>query len=302
MNIPENKGITPVVLAPGGERLYQLDWGDYSERCSTGPLLGIVGLNFDALAEDYRRDRYAAAESAREDSCSVDEDGFVGWLIEKGILRPVETTAVRVSITTSFDNAYVPRHWPECPECDDGRGELEYGTVRRSLNRIVTFRRCTDCRHEWAHQEEACDSRYPMLDDDGRDTPGACVPFSISKACGIPFADVLSVCSAHGWSETGMNQARAVVAARELGYDLIATRKHGVGTESPPTLKRLMAALPAGQNYVVGVKGHWLALVGGQIVDNVTNSSPARKVLELYEVKRSQRYCTEREGTRGSIR
>jgi hypothetical protein len=47
----------------------------------------------------------------------------------------------------------------------------EYGECRKSLNRIETFRRCTECRHEWGHAEEANDTRKPMLDDDGRDTP-----------------------------------------------------------------------------------------------------------------------------------
>ncbi len=277
-----------VKLAPPGQVIYQLDWGDYDERASTGPLIGLAGLNFDALTEDYRRDRYAVAQDAMQDYCSVDASGFASWLIARGILQPVETTGVRIEITTSFDNAYVPGHWPACPECKEGRGELEYGEARRSLNRIAAFRRCTECRHEWGHQDEACDARFPMLDDDGRDTPSACVPYAISKACGIDFAVVLQVCAKHGWSETGMNQSRAVAAARELGFDLVWTTGHGVGSGSAPTLKRLLAELPANRNYVVGVKGHWLALVRGRIVDNDTNSTPARKVLELYEVRPAQ--------------
>ena len=271
-----------------GKVTYMLGWGEHYERRSSGPYLGAPGLDFSALIKDYRRDRYAEANAAKEDYCGLYESEFSGWLVRKGILAPVEVIDVEVSITTSSEDAYVPLHWPECPACHDGRGEQEYDAVRRSLNRVTAFRRCTECRHEWGHIEEPNDASRPMLDDDGRDTPGACVPFAISKACGIGFADVLKVCEKHGWSETGMNQSKAVVAARELGFDLVWLGRHGVGSETPPTLKRLLGELPANRNYVVGVKDHWLALVRGQIIDNDTNSTPARKVLELYEVKPAQ--------------
>lgn len=274
--------------ARGDKTLYMLYWGESYERDSSGPYHGAAGLDFAALAESYRKERYAAAEAAKEDYCMLGEGDFTRWLVNKGIFSPVETANVEIEIRTSSENAYVPKHWPECPACGSGRGEQEYGEVKNSLNRVKTFRRCTECRHEWAHAEEANDSSRPMLDDDGRDTPGACVPFAISKACGLDFATVLKVCASHGWSDDGMQQEHAVVAARELGFDLIWQSRAGFWTSEAPTLKRLLAELPLGRNYVVGLKGHWLAIVDGQVVDNETNSGLGRKVQELYEVRVAQ--------------
>lgn len=264
--------------------MYMLSWGDSYERSSSGPFAGAAGLDFAALAETYRKERHAAAEVKQEDYCYLGEGDFSSWLIERGILAPVECTSAEIEIRTSSENAYVPKHWPECPACCSGRGEQNYGSVRRSLNRVETFRRCTECRHEWGHTEEANDATRPMLDDDGRDTPGACVPFAISKACGLDFTLVKQVCAEHGWSEAGMSQDKAVVAARVLGYELAWKSWAGVWTASAPTLKRLLPILPTGRNYIVGVKDHWLAIVDGQIVDNDTNSGTGRKVHELYEV------------------
>lgn len=279
---------TSIRLTEDGKTVYMLNWGEYEDKAVSGPYLGQSGIDFATLAEEYRRARYAEAEAVQEDYCSLSESDFVVWLLAKKILSGVEATHVDIVLNTSFDNAYVPRHWPQCPECCDGRGELEYGAVRRSLNRVATFRRCTTCRHEWDHGEEANDSRYPMLEDNGRDTPGACVPFAISKACGLDFATVLKVCEKHGWNRNGMGQDKAVLAARELGYEFIWQGRCGIGSASPPTLKRLMTELPRGRNYVIGVKGHWLALVDGVLVDNDTNSGPIRRVVELYEVRKAQ--------------
>jgi len=125
-----------------------------------------------------------------------------------------------------------------------------------------------------------------MLDDDGRDTRGACVPFAISKACRLDFAMVMQVCTNHGWSDTGMAPTNAIVAARELGFNLTWKGWSGVGTSNAPTLKRLLSDLVPGRNYIAGVKGHWLAIVDGQIVDNDSKSGLGCKVHELYEVSR----------------
>lgn len=270
--------------AEGTKALYMLYWGESYERGSSGPFHGAAGLDFVALAGSYRKARYAAAEAKQEDYCMLGEDDFVGWLVETGILSPIETKNVGIEIRTTSDNAYVPKHWPECPECSTGRGDKEYGEVRRSLNRVNTFRRCTECQHEWGHTEEANNSTLPMSDDDGRDTPGACVPFAISKACGLDFAMVMRVCVNHGWKNTGMAQTNAIVAARELGFALSWKNLAGVGTSKAPTLKRLLPMLAPRRNYIAGVKGHWLAIVDGQIVDNDTNSGLGRKVQELYEI------------------
>lgn len=277
-----------IQLAESGSAIYMLHWGEYDETSVYGPYLGVAGLDFSALAEEYRLDKYSAAEAAKEDHCWLGESEFVVWLLKKEILSSIATSRVDVVIRSSYDTAYVPKHWPECPQCKEGRGELEYGAVRQSLNRVATIRRCNSCQHEWDHHEQANNSSLPMLEDDGRDTQGACVPFAISKACNLPFKQVLSVCEKYGWQSTGLAPSKAIIAARELGYELAWQSRGGIGTAKPPTLKRLIAELPLNRNYIVGVKGHWLALVGGQVVDNDTNSGPARKVLELYEVKRIQ--------------
>jgi hypothetical protein len=281
---------TPIIqLSSEGSAIYMLHWGEYEDKATYGPYLGATGLDFEALAEEYRRDRYAAAEAAQEDYCSLDEGNFTAWLVAKGILAPIQTADIVVQIGTSFDNAYVPKHWPECPECGEGRGEQEYGEVRRSLNRVMSFRRCTECRHEWDHVEVANNSRLPMLDDDGRDTAGGCVPFAIGKACGIDWATVKDVCTKYGWSTTdGMRTPHnAMLAAKELGHELVSHDVLRKGL-SQPTLKQVTSQLAGGGNYIIGLRGHWLALVNGQLVDNDNNSGMTSRVIEVFEVRKVQ--------------
>jgi hypothetical protein len=274
-------------IAPGrdGYTIYMLHWGGSYERSYSGPYTGPIGLDFVALTKSYRESRYGAAQAKQEDYCFLGEDDFASWLVENKILSPIETSNVDIDILDSSDYTYTPNHWPLCPQCGLGRGEKEYGGFRNSLNRVKTFRRCTECRYEWGHQEEANHPDLPMLDDDGRDTPGACVPFAISKACRLDFWKVLQVCTNHGWSRTGMVQVNGIAAARELGFSLTSKSWVGVGSSSAPTIKRLLPHLTPGYNYVIGVKGHWLAVVDGQIVDNDSNTGPGCKVRELYEVK-----------------
>lgn len=280
---------TAIQLTQDGKTIYMLYWGDYEDKVALGPYMGQSGLDFYALTNDYRRDRYAEKEAAMEDDCSLSEDDFVDWLLEKGMLQVIESTGIVVQLSSSYGNAYVPKHWPECPECAQGRGELEYGEVRRSLNRVVTLHRCTECRHEWGHSEIANDETKPMLDDDGRGTTGGCVPFSISKACGLSFDTVMDVCEKYGWNRAnGMFSSKAVVAARELGYELIRLEQFGANTPTPPTLKQLTAGLPLDRSYVLGVKNHWLAFVNGRIVDNDTATGMACRVIEIYEVRKLQ--------------
>lgn len=276
---------TQVRLAEGGSSIYVLSWGQYEDKETSGPFLGVAGLDFVTLAEEYQRDRYAAADAAGQDDCWLNERDFTSWMLDKGTLTRIESQDVYLD---SFSGSFVPTHWPECPECGKGRGQPEYGNVRRSLNRMTAYRCCTECRHTWGHTEVANNESMPMLEDDGRETPSGCVPFAISKACGLPFSEVLPACERHGWDHNGLAQSKAVIAARELGFDLVEQQLNGLGTAKAPTLKRLLAALPHDRNYVVGVKRHWLAIVSGVIVDNVTNSGSGRKVLELYEVRRAQ--------------
>lgn len=277
--------MSQVRLTEAGSSIYVLSWGEYDSKQDSGPLLGASDLDFAVLADEYRHDRYAAADAAGEDNCWLDEGDFTAWLLDKGKLRPIETQSVRLE---PFSHDFVPTHWPACPECGSGRGEPGFENPRDSLNRVTAYRRCTECRHSWGHVEVANNPRFPMLEDDGRDHEGGCVPFAISKACGLAFFDVLEVCQRHGWSNRhGMATAKAVIAAGELGFALIQQNRSGVGTANAPTLKRLLADLPRDRNYIAGVKGHWLALVRGVIVDNDTNSGPGKKVLELYEVRKA---------------
>jgi len=278
---------SPTEFTQSGKRLYMLYQGNY-ERNSYGPYIGDSGLDFAALSAVFRSESYALAEAKADDYCSLYESDFPAWLVAKGILSPVETTGIEISVSTSGGDAYVPKHWPVCPDCGNGRGDPQYGDARKSLNRIKTYKRCTECGHEWGHTEVANDTSKPMLDDDGRDTPGACVPFALAKACGIEFATVLDVCARHGWSGTGMAQTNAIFAARELGFSLAWVNLVSAKTPSAPTLKRLLPELNDGRNYVAGVKGHWLAIVDGQIMDNDANTGLGRKVLELYEVRMVQ--------------
>ena len=266
---------------PQQSEIYMLRWGLRSDQDRSGPFRGAADLDFNALTEAYQRDRHAAAQSKQEDYCLVWEDDFVDWLLETGVLSRIATKDVEIKIP---ERAYTPDHWPLCPECALGRGERRSGERRFSLNRIKLFRCCTSCGHEWEHAEEPLQSGHPMLDDDGRDTPGACVPFAISKACGLDFSTVLKVCANHGWSENGMDQPDAISAARKLGFNLIWRSWAGVGTANAPTLKRLVATLPTGRNYIVGVKGHWLAVVDGHIVDNDNNTGLGHRVYQLFEV------------------
>ncbi|KND62290.1 hypothetical protein BVER_01744 [Candidatus Burkholderia verschuerenii] len=274
-----------IKLTGTNRSIYLLHWGEYADKATSGPFIGATGLDFSVLAVKYRHDRYAAAEAACKDSCYVDEGDFISWLLSNGTLVSIETTDVYIDIRASLEDPFVPKHWPECPECANGRGEPEYGAVRKSLNRITEFKRCTECGHEWGHTEVANDSTKPMLDDDGRDVQGGCVPFSISKACGVEFSTVLHVCQRHGWSHGGMAQSKAINAARELGFELELRSLKGIGSGKAPTLKRLISELPTDRTYIVGVNGHWLALVRGEIMDNDANTGYGRKVVELYEVK-----------------
>lgn len=276
-----------VQIAEPGTAIYMLHWGEHYERRSSGPYLGVPGLDFTALTDDYRRSRYAAAEAAQEDHCSLDEGDFQKWLVEKGILAPMEATDADIELR-AYGNEYVPKHWPECPECRNGRGEQEYGDVRRSLNRITAYRRCIECRHEWGHHEVANNSNQPMLDDDGRDTEGGCVPFALSKACGIDWKAVKQVCAKYGWSNNGMHTPHnAALAARELGYELVSCPVPRKGLNHP-TLKQVASQLGSGRNYIIGIREHWLALVNGRIVDNDNDSGMTSRVLEIYEVRKSQ--------------
>ena len=159
--------------------IYMLDDNEYGST-AWGPYLGASGIDFKALGAEYRAFRYAEEEAKESDFCSVDVSGFVGWLIQKSILQPMNTVTVDIEISTDGDAAYVPRHWPLCPACEEGRGEPKRGEVKYTLNAVEAYRECTECGHEWdQHLEQWCYNK-PMVADDGRCTQGGCVPYSMA--------------------------------------------------------------------------------------------------------------------------
>ena len=50
---------TALRLTSDGVHLYMLRWGDHEERAVYGPYVGQAGIDFAALSDQYRRDRYA---------------------------------------------------------------------------------------------------------------------------------------------------------------------------------------------------------------------------------------------------
>lgn len=236
-----------------------------------GPLLGEPGLNFSALAAEFRVQCFAQCEATGDDYCFVSESDFVSWLLEREILSPMESVAVTVKIDTSGENAYVPNHWPLCPECGLGRGEQDMGRVAYSLNRAEWRHKCTKCGHAWGHHDEPYYYDKPMLDDDGRCIQSGCVPYSISQAGGLPMPQVLEVCRDRGWCEgEGIPEDKGIDAARVLG--LRVTAGHVQMVAGKLTLRRLLDTLSPTKNYIVATRGHWLAVVKGENRDQADTS------------------------------
>ncbi len=263
------------------------------EGCSHsagGSYLGAPGLDFSVLAAEFRAERYAKAEAAGEDYCFISNGGFVVWLLERGVLAPMETVDVTVAINTWGENRYVPKHWPLCPSCGAGRGEEvmgHHGRVRRALNRMEWHHECTECGHAWGHHDEPYDHGKPMLEDDGRCIPNGCVPYAISQVCALPIAEVLEVCRRYGWAEDeGIGNAHAIAAVSELGWRMVPGAL--AQTSGKVTLRRLLGSLSTRKNYIVATKGHWLAVVGGENRDQAEKSM--RTLVDRYwEVQREGR-------------
>ncbi|WP_341744756.1 hypothetical protein [Azonexus hydrophilus] len=247
-----------------------------------GPLLGAPGIDFPLLAAEFRAERYAKAEDAGEDYCWLSESEFVSWLLERQILSPMKTVDVSIKIETQYEHRYVPKHWPLCPECSIGRGEENMGRVLHSLNRADWHRKCTECGHDWDHRDEPYLYKQPMLEDDGRCVASGCVPYSISQAGEVPMADVLVVCSKHGWSENnGMYDTHGVLAAGELGIRMLP-RKTDI-TEGKLTLRKLLDMLSPTKNYIIATRKHWLAVVKGENRDQADTGMRA-EVSAYWEV------------------
>lgn len=247
-----------------------------------GPIVGPPGLDLATFVAQYRIERYAAAEAAREDYCYVSDDDFLGWLIEKEIVQPLPHQLLDVEIESTGEHAYVPKHWPLCPECGRGRGGEEMGRVLHGLNRAEWFCKCTECGHAWGHQDLPYMSGKPMLDDDGRYTEGGCVPYAISQVGGLPIAAVLEACRERGWSEGfGMRDRDGLSVARAFGLEVMTVPLAGV--RGRLTLRRVLDRLSAQKNYIIATNGHWLPIVGGENRDPAETSMRS-EVLNCWEI------------------
>jgi len=250
-----------------------------------GPYHGVPGLDIEALASGFRAMSYAKAEAAGDDFCMIGGDDLATWLIERGLLTPIETVDLTASVDTRGEHAYVPAHWPQCPSCDTGRGETWMGRVLHSLNRTDWHRKCTSCGHTWDHRDEAYDASSPMLDDDGRCIDSGCVPYAISQAGGVPFERALNVCRAHGWrADNGIDEHRGIEAAIACGLEMREWKEQRVA--GTLTLRRLFDRLSPAGNYVVATRGHWLAVVKGENRDQA-DTHLRSEVLACWEVRRS---------------
>jgi hypothetical protein len=258
--------------------------GDESGSC--GPFLGEPGLDIDALAQQFRAQQYAEAESKQDDYCWLSDGDFIAWLIAEGHLTRAEHTTARYTLSTSGEHRYIPAHWPLCPQCNKGRGDDTPGPVSHGLNRWDWWKTCTSCGHVWGHYSIPHRSNEPILDDDGRDLHNGCVPYSLSQATGLPMPEVVEVCRKHGWRDnTGMYSSDAIVAARDLGFHL---NPINVPIQTgQPTLRRTLDQLPKDKKYIVCTDSHWLAIINGQNRDQ-SDTSMRRKVLACWEVQPAQ--------------
>ena len=267
--------------------VYMLDENEYNST-PYGPYIGAPNIDFEALKAEYRAVRYAEEEAKGDDYCFVDGSGFAGWLVRRGILKGLDSVTVGIAIDTSGDNAYVPKHWPLCPACEEGRGEPKNGEVKYALNAVDRFRKCTNCGHDWDHHLEQWCGNKPMIPDDGRCLDSGCVPYSISQvAPHVGMDRVLEICRPLGFREGyGMDTDKGLEAVRQLG--MVVTKARLPATKLAAgklTLRRLFDAANPAKSYLVEIKGHWLAIVNGRIIDRA-DSSMRSEVKHCWEVSR----------------
>ncbi|WP_334043638.1 hypothetical protein [Burkholderia ambifaria] len=265
------------------DTIYMLYAGD--GRFLSGPYVGQPSLNIDSLADQFRAERYTQAEGAGDDYCWISEDDFPKWLVQRGLLAPLETVQADAVVDTSGDNRYVPKHWPTCPSCGQGKGDKEMGRVLHELNRADWHRKCTECGHTWDHHDRAYYFDQPMLEDDGRCVESGCVPYALSQAGALPIDQVLEVCRECGWIEgNGIESDSGLEAARRLGIELTPCRNERVA--GTLTLRRLFDQLSPAKSYIVAVRGHWLAFVRGENRDQ-SDTHLRSEVIECWEVRQA---------------
>jgi hypothetical protein len=270
----ESSGATrnPVALDQD-QHVYLLD-GEHGGRVG-GPYLGAAGLDMRKLALDFVRESHHEHEARGEDYCAIYDSDFCEWAIKRGIFQPLEHVSATVDLHAVGMPRYVPKHWPECPSCHEGRGDDSPGAVQHDLNRWEWFRRCTECGYEWGHRVIPHNSSRPMLEDDGRYIDSVCVPYSLSQVGGLHIDAVLPVCRQHGWHERkGMDTDAAIVAARVLGIGLEAyplPRSSG-----RVTLSKVVNWLPRTGSFVIELNGHWLSVVNGENRDQAATHGGAR--------------------------
>jgi hypothetical protein len=254
------------------QHVYLLD-GEHGGRVG-GPYLGAAGLDMRKLALDFVRESHHEHEARGEDYCAIYDSDFCEWAIKRGIFQPLEHVSATVDLHAVGMPRYVPKHWPECPSCHEGRGDDSPGAVQHDLNRWEWFRRCTECGYEWGHRVIPHNSSRPMLEDDGRYIDSVCVPYSLSQVGGLHIDAVLPVCRQHGWHERkGMDTDAAIVAARVLGIGLEAyplPRSSG-----RVTLSKVVNWLPRTGSFVIELNGHWLSVVNGENRDQAATHGGA---------------------------
>lgn len=255
----------------------------HADDSNYGPFTGPPGLDFHALAAEFRAQRYAQSESQREDHCWISTGDFVGWLVDRKILVALEATHVEIDIETTGDNAYAPGHWPLCPACGEGRCDKSWDmrTLRREFNRVEAYRECQKCGHQFDRHDEPFAEDHPMLDDDGRYTASGCVPYAISQVSGLPFDHVLAACRIRGWTEDeGMLAEQGIALMREFG---LIVRRGDLGT-GKLTLRRFLDNASPDKRYIVATRDHWLAVVLGRNCDS-TDTAMRAVVYEFWEVE-----------------
>lgn len=254
-----------------------------------GPYRGKHNLDLSALADQCRRELYAKAELAQQDYCWPTESDFLGWLVEHGHLEPVECRSLTAQIDTTGSNAYMPKHWPQCPQCNEGRGSDEFDTctVKHELNRVVTRLVCPHCGNQWNHREVPWFSDKPMLEDDGRYTEGGCVPYTLSQILDRSFNEVSGLCRNHGWTEKqGMPEDAAIGLLGKLGVETTRINAMSYGHGARLTLGRFLQVADPLHRYIVSTGGHWLAVVNGQNLDQAGTSN--RKMIKsVWRIVRS---------------